>query len=84
MLQSTNTMRVLVADDSVLMQQKLPRGIASSHDLELVGLARDGERLYSLCKAVQEFSFGDPPEAFFNAVEGCGSRPALLSAKEGL
>lgn len=35
--------RVLVADDSALMRQTLKRIISSSPDLELVGLARDGE-----------------------------------------
>jgi two-component system chemotaxis response regulator CheB len=35
--------RVLVADDSALMRQTLKRIIAESTDLELVGLARDGE-----------------------------------------
>jgi two-component system chemotaxis response regulator CheB len=35
--------RVLVADDSALMRQTLKRIIAASGDLELVGLARDGE-----------------------------------------
>ena len=35
--------RVLVADDSALMRQTLKRIIAASADLELVGLARDGE-----------------------------------------
>jgi two-component system chemotaxis response regulator CheB len=37
------TTRVLVADDSALMRQTLKRIIATSGDLELVGLARDGE-----------------------------------------
>ena len=35
--------RVLVADDSALMRQTLKRIIASSEDLELVGVARDGQ-----------------------------------------
>jgi two-component system chemotaxis response regulator CheB len=35
--------RVLVADDSALMRQTMKRIIAASGDLELVGLARDGE-----------------------------------------
>jgi len=35
--------RVLVADDSALMRQTLKRIIGDSPDLELVGLARDGE-----------------------------------------
>jgi two-component system chemotaxis response regulator CheB len=35
--------RVLVADDSALMRQTIKRIIAESGDLELVGLARDGE-----------------------------------------
>jgi two-component system chemotaxis response regulator CheB len=35
--------RVLVADDSALMRQTLKRIISSSPELELVGLARDGE-----------------------------------------
>src|SRR5580704_13690386 len=35
--------RVLVADDSALMRQTLKRIIAESADLELVGVARDGE-----------------------------------------
>ena len=35
--------RVLVADDSALMRQTLKRIIAASSDLDLVGLARDGE-----------------------------------------
>jgi two-component system chemotaxis response regulator CheB len=35
--------RVLVADDSALMRQTMKRIIATSGDLELVGLARDGE-----------------------------------------
>ena len=35
--------RVLVADDSALMRQTLKRIIAASADLDLVGLARDGE-----------------------------------------
>jgi two-component system chemotaxis response regulator CheB len=35
--------RVLVADDSALMRQTLKRIIAGSADLELVGVARDGE-----------------------------------------
>src|ERR1019366_8405809 len=35
--------RVLVADDSALMRQLLKRIIATSADLDLVGLARDGE-----------------------------------------
>src|ERR1017187_5310565 len=35
--------RVLVADDSALMRQTLKRIIAESPDLDLVGLARDGE-----------------------------------------
>src|ERR1039458_9502598 len=35
--------RVLVADDSALMRQTFKRIIESSGDLELVGLARDGE-----------------------------------------
>jgi two-component system chemotaxis response regulator CheB len=35
--------RVLVADDSALMRQTLKRIIAESADLDLVGLARDGE-----------------------------------------
>src|ERR1022692_1763490 len=35
--------RVLVADDSALMRQTLKRIIAASGDLDLVGLARDGE-----------------------------------------
>src|ERR1022692_3395920 len=35
--------RVLVADDSALMRQTFKRIIDSSGDLELVGLARDGE-----------------------------------------
>jgi two-component system chemotaxis response regulator CheB len=37
------TIRVLVADDSALMRQTMKRIIATSGDLELVGLARDGE-----------------------------------------
>src|ERR1700689_5199832 len=35
--------RVLVADDSALMRQTLKRIIGDSADLDLVGLARDGE-----------------------------------------
>jgi two-component system chemotaxis response regulator CheB len=35
--------RVLVADDSALMRQTLKRIIGDSPDMELVGLARDGE-----------------------------------------
>ena len=35
--------RVLVADDSALMRLILKRIVAGSADLELVGLARDGE-----------------------------------------
>ncbi len=35
--------RVLVADDSALMRQTLKQIVASAADLELVGLARDGE-----------------------------------------
>src|ERR1700690_4435669 len=35
--------RVLVADDSALMRQTLKRIIAVSADLDLVGLARDGD-----------------------------------------
>src|SRR5664279_5979985 len=35
--------RVLVADDSALMRQTIKRIIAESPDLDLVGLARDGE-----------------------------------------
>jgi two-component system chemotaxis response regulator CheB len=35
--------RVLVADDSALMRQTFKRIIATSADLDLVGLARDGE-----------------------------------------
>jgi DNA-binding NarL/FixJ family response regulator len=35
--------RVLVADDSALMRQTLKRIIAAAADLDLVGLARDGE-----------------------------------------
>jgi two-component system chemotaxis response regulator CheB len=35
--------RVLVADDSALMRQTLKRIIGDSPDLDLVGLARDGE-----------------------------------------
>jgi two-component system chemotaxis response regulator CheB len=35
--------RVLVADDSALMRQTLKRIIAASDDLDLVGMARDGE-----------------------------------------
>jgi two-component system chemotaxis response regulator CheB len=35
--------RVLVADDSALMRQTLKRIIAASADLDLAGLARDGE-----------------------------------------
>src|ERR1700685_2330023 len=35
--------RVLVADDSALMRQTFKRIIAESLDLDLVGLARDGE-----------------------------------------
>ena len=35
--------RVLVADDSALMRQTIKRIIAESGDLELVGIARDGE-----------------------------------------
>ncbi len=38
-----NKIRVLVADDSALMRQTLKRIIAASSDLDLVGLARDGE-----------------------------------------
>jgi two-component system, chemotaxis family, protein-glutamate methylesterase/glutaminase len=41
--------RVLVADDSALMRQTLKRIIAAYADLELVGLARDGED--AVCKA---------------------------------
>ncbi len=37
------TVRVLVADDSALMRQTLKRIIGDSPDMELVGLARDGE-----------------------------------------
>jgi two-component system chemotaxis response regulator CheB len=35
--------RVLVADDSALMRQTLKRILGDSPDMELVGLARDGE-----------------------------------------
>ena len=35
--------RVLMADDSALMRQTLKRIIAASAELDLVGLARDGE-----------------------------------------
>jgi len=35
--------RVLVADDSALMRQTIKRIVAASADLDLVGLARDGE-----------------------------------------
>jgi len=35
--------RVLVADDSALMRQTIKRIVAESPDLDLVGLARDGE-----------------------------------------
>src|ERR1700722_8769368 len=41
--------RVLVADDSALMRQTLKRIVAASADLDLVGLARDGED--AICKA---------------------------------
>jgi two-component system chemotaxis response regulator CheB len=44
-----NRIRVLVADDSALMRQTLKRIIAASADLDLVGLARDGED--AVCKA---------------------------------
>jgi two-component system chemotaxis response regulator CheB len=38
-----NKIRVLVADDSALMRQTLKRIVAASADLDIVGLARDGE-----------------------------------------
>jgi two-component system chemotaxis response regulator CheB len=38
-----NRIRVLVADDSALMRQTFKRIISDSADLDLVGLARDGE-----------------------------------------
>ena len=41
--QPMKKIRVLVADDSALMRQLLKRIIATSADLDLVGLARDGE-----------------------------------------
>ena len=40
---SMNKIRVLVADDSALMRQTLKRIISDSSDLELAGVARDGE-----------------------------------------
>jgi two-component system chemotaxis response regulator CheB len=38
-----NKIRVLAADDSALMRQILKRIIGASSDMELIGLARDGE-----------------------------------------
>ncbi|MGD0438122.1 MAG: chemotaxis response regulator protein-glutamate methylesterase [Bryobacteraceae bacterium] len=45
--------RVLVADDSALMRQTLKRIIAASADLDLVGLARDGEDAISKARELR-------------------------------
>ncbi|QOY86728.1 protein-glutamate methylesterase/protein-glutamine glutaminase [Paludibaculum fermentans] len=45
--------RVLVADDSALMRQTFKRIIAASTDLELVGLARDGEDAISKARQLR-------------------------------
>ena len=45
--------RVLVADDSALMRQTLRRIVAESADLELVGLARDGEDAVSKARELR-------------------------------
>ena len=45
--------RVLVADDSALMRQTLKRIIAASGDLDLVGLARDGEDAVSKARELR-------------------------------
>jgi len=45
--------RVLVADDSALMRQTLKRIIAASADLDLVGLARDGEDAVSKARELR-------------------------------
>ncbi|MGA2144068.1 MAG: chemotaxis response regulator protein-glutamate methylesterase [Bryobacteraceae bacterium] len=45
--------RVLVADDSALMRQNLKRIIAASADLDLVGLARDGEDAISKARELR-------------------------------
>jgi two-component system, chemotaxis family, protein-glutamate methylesterase/glutaminase len=45
--------RVLVADDSALMRQTLKRVIQASADLDLVGLARDGEDAVSKARELR-------------------------------
>lgn len=45
--------RVLVADDSALMRQTLKRIISASPDLDLVGLARDGEDAVSKARELR-------------------------------
>jgi len=45
--------RVLVADDSALMRQTIKRIIAASSDLDLVGLARDGEDAVSKARELR-------------------------------
>jgi two-component system chemotaxis response regulator CheB len=45
--------RVLVADDSALMRQTLKRIITASADLDLVGLARDGEDAVSKARELR-------------------------------
>jgi len=45
--------RVLVADDSALMRQTFKRIIAASADLDLVGLARDGEDAVSKARELR-------------------------------
>src|ERR1700722_3790049 len=45
--------RVLVADDSALMRQTFKRIIADSADLDLVGLARDGEDAVSKARELR-------------------------------
>lgn len=47
------TTRVLVADDSALMRQTLKRIIGDSADLELVGMARDGEDAVSKARELR-------------------------------
>jgi two-component system chemotaxis response regulator CheB len=45
--------RVLVADDSALMRQTLKRIIGDSADLDLVGMARDGEDVISKARELR-------------------------------
>ena len=52
-IQPMKKTRVLVADDSALMRQLLKKIIAASADLDLVGLARDGEDAVSKARELR-------------------------------